>query len=326
METRLLDHELVREHTPMANLVPAVETAFAADARGNTVMPSKTYIDLPDYEGDFRSMPAYLRTDEWDAAGVKWVNVHPENPERYDLPTVLGTMIYSDPRNAYPLAIMDGTELTGRRTGAAAAVATDHLAVEDATSLGIVGAGAQSYTQLEAISSVRPIGKVVVNDTSEARVERFVETFGDEFDVRAGSISEAGHCDVLSTVTPVRSPIVALEDVGEHTHVNAIGADAPGKQELADEVLKSATLVVDNYEQSTHSGEVNVPWSCGILTREDIHATLGEVVTGERPVEKGGLTVFDSTGLAIQDVAGAHVAYEGASDAGAGTSFDLLGV
>ncbi len=326
METLLLDHDLVREHTAMADLVPAVEEAFAADARGNTVMPAKTYIDLPDYDGDFRSMPAYLRTEEWDAAGVKWVNVHPSNPETYELPTVLGTMIYSDPRNAYPLAIMDGTELTGRRTGAAAAVATDHLAIEDADSLGLVGAGAQSYTQLDAIATVRDIEEVVVHDTSTVRADAFVDTFAGEFDVRTGSVSEAGHCDVLSTVTPVESPIVSPEDVGEHTHINAIGADAPGKHELADALLKSATLVVDNYEQATHSGEVNVPWAAGVLTEADIHATLGEVVVGEKPANREGVTVFDSTGLAIQDVAGAHVAYENASRAGDGKGFDLLGV
>jgi len=326
METLLLDHELVREHTPMADLVPAVEEAFAADARGSTVMPAKTYIDLPDYDGDFRSMPAYLRTEAWDAAGVKWVNVHPSNPEKFDLPTVLGTMIYSDPRNAYPLAVMDGTELTGRRTGAAAAVATDHLAVEDADSLGLVGAGAQSYTQLEAIATVRDISEVVVHDRSEAAVEHFVDAFDDGFDVRGGTVSEAGHCDVLSTVTPVESPIVTPEDVGESTHINAIGADAPGKHELADALLKQATLVVDNYEQSTHSGEVNVPWAAGTLTESDIHGTLGEVVVGEKPAKREGITVFDSTGLAIQDVAGAHVAYENANESGEGEGFDLLGV
>jgi len=119
-----------------------------------------------------------------------------------------------------------------KRTGAAAAVATDYLAVEDALSLGLVGAGVQSYTQLEAISEVRPIEEVVVSDPDDERVQRFVETYEDRFDVCGGSISEAGHCDVLSTVTPVEEPIVGLEDVGERTHVNAIGADAEGKHEL----------------------------------------------------------------------------------------------
>jgi alanine dehydrogenase len=328
METRLLDRETVLEHTPMADLVPAVESAFAAHARGDVVMPAKSYVDLPRYDGDFRSMPAYLDAGEWDAAGVKWVNVHPNNRERFDLPTVLGTMIYSDPASAFPLAVMDGTELTGRRTGAAAAVATDHLARPDADSLGLVGAGVQSYTQLEAIAAVRPIREVVVADRNPDAVDRFREAVDDRFAVRGGSIRDAGHCDVLSTVTPVEDPIVEPEDVAAGTHVNAVGADAPGKHELADELLLAATLVVDDYEQATHSGEINVPWSAGRLDDDDLQGTLGQVVVGERPGRRSpeAVTVFDSTGLAVQDVAAAHVAYEGADAAGAGTGFDLLGV
>ncbi|ELY46308.1 alanine dehydrogenase [Natronorubrum sulfidifaciens] len=326
MQTLLLDSSDVDEHAALADVIDAVEQAFGAFERGDTQMPAKSYIDLPQYNGDFRSMPAYLATDEWDAAGLKWVNVHPDNPAEYDLPTVLGTMIYSDPETAFPLAIMDGTMLTMKRTGAAAAVATDYLAVEDATTLGIVGAGVQSYTQLEAISEVRPIEEVVVSDLDEDRVERFVEAFGDAFDVRAGSISEAGHCDVLSTVTPVEDPIVGLEDVGEHTHVNAIGADAEGKHELADELLQAARIVIDDHEQCTHSGEINVPYHEGVLTDDDIHGEIGELVVGAKDgrTDETGVTVFDSTGLAIQDVAAAHVVYENAHADGAGYDFGLI--
>jgi len=139
METLLLNPSEVDDNTDMAETIVAVEEAFAAYEDGRTRMPAKSYIDLPEYDGDFRSMPAYMDAGEWDAAGIKWVNVHTDNPGRYDLPTVLGTMIYADPRNGFPLAVMDGTTLTRKRTGAAAAVATDHLAVEDARSLGIVG-------------------------------------------------------------------------------------------------------------------------------------------------------------------------------------------
>ncbi len=131
MQTLLLNPSDVRENARMPEVIAAVEEAFAAYQRGDTQMPAKSYIDLPAYNGDFRSMPAYMNAGTWDAAGIKWVNVHTDNVERYDLPTVLGTMIYSDPRNAFPLAIMDGTTLTRLRTGAAAAVATEHLAVPD---------------------------------------------------------------------------------------------------------------------------------------------------------------------------------------------------
>ncbi len=326
METLLLDPADVDENAEMAEVIVAVEEAFDAYEADRVQMPAKSYVDLPEYNGDFRSMPAYMDAGEWDAAGIKWVNVHTDNPAEYDLPTVLGTMIYSDPRNAFPLALLDGTTLTRKRTGAAAAVATDHLAVADASSLGIVGAGVQSYTQLEAISTVRDIEQVVVSDKREEAVEQFVEQFDDEFDVRGGSIAEAASCDVLSTVTPVESPIVSADDLGEHTHINAMGADAPGKNELAPGIVTSAKLVIDDYEQCTHSGEINVPWSEGMLSDEDLPGELGKIVADKRPGRTAGdgVTVFDSTGLAIQDVAAAHVVYERATRDDNGTPFELV--
>ncbi|WP_281194512.1 ornithine cyclodeaminase family protein [Halorubrum sp. F4] len=336
MQTLLLNGEDVDENARMDRVIEAVEGAFAAYERGDAQMPPKSYIDLPEYNGDFRSMPAYMDAGDWDAAGIKWVNVHTDNPADHDLPTVMGTMIYSDPETAFPLAIMDGTELTMKRTGAAAAVATDHLAVPDATSMGIVGAGVQAYTQLEAIAAVRDIEEVVVSDLDEERVADFIDAFEDRFDVRAGSISEAGHCDVLSTVTPVEDPIVGPDDVGEHTHVNAMGADAEGKHELADDLLLDATIVIDDHAQCTHSGEINVPYAAGVLGDDDVYGEIGEIVVGNRAGRAGakdtgeegvsGVTVFDSTGLAIQDVAAARVVYEEADDNDNGYPFDLLGL
>lgn len=327
METLLLNRADVDENTQMAEVISAVEDAFEAYQTGRAQMPAKSYIDLPEYNGDFRSMPAYLDAGDWDAAGIKWVNVHPDNPDKFELPTVMGTVVYSDPETAYPLAIMDGTELTMKRTGAAAAVATNYLAVEDATSLGIIGAGVQSYTQVEAISQVRPIEEVVVSDLDEDAVARFIDYFDADFDVRAGTIPEAASCDVLSTVTPVESPIVSHEDVGEHTHINAMGADAEGKHELADEILLDAKLVIDDHAQTTHSGEINVPYNEGTLSDDDIYGQIGEIVVGEKDgrTAEDGVSVFDSTGLAIQDIAAAHVVYEHADDNDNGYPFDLIG-
>jgi len=327
MQTLLLGPDDVARHADRPSVIDAVESAFAADARGDTIMPAKSYIDLPEYNGDFRSMPAYVHAGDWNAAAVKWVNVHTDNPTDHDLPTVLGTLIYSDPETAFPLAVMDGTVLTRLRTGAAAAVATDHLAVEGASSLGLVGAGVQAGTQLAAIASVREIETVVVADRNADAQQAFVERFADRFEVRAGSIAEAAGCDVLSTVTPVESPIVEREWLADHTHVNAIGADAAGKHEHDDRTLLDGKLVIDDYEQCTHSGEINVPWSQGVLSDADIYGELGAIVAGDLPGREpdDGLTVFDSTGLAIQDVAAAHVAYENASTAGAGTDFSLVG-
>ncbi|QFU84528.1 ornithine cyclodeaminase family protein [Natronorubrum aibiense] len=327
MQTLLLSKEDVRENAEMADVIPAVREAFESYERGMAQMPAKSYIDLKQYNGDFRAMPAYLDTGDWDAAGLKWVNVHPDNSEKYGLPTVMGTMIYSDPETAVPISLMDGTELTMKRTGAAAAVATDELAIRDATTLGIVGAGIQSYTQVEAISEIRPIEEIVVSDLEETRTKQFIDHFADRFSVSAGDVSDAASCDVLSTVTPVRDPIVTLDDLGDHTHVNAMGADAEGKQELTNEVLLNAKITIDDHAQTTHSGEINVPYSDGTITDNDIYADLGEIIVGTKDgrTSDDGITVFDSTGLAIQDVATAHIAYHAAKENGNGTEFDLLG-
>lgn len=325
MQTLLLGPDDVEASIELPALVDAVAAAFRAYADGDVQMPAKSYIDLPQYDGDFRSMPAYVDADDWEAAGLKWVNSHIQNPDRHHLPTVMGTMIYSDPETAFPLALLDGTTLTRLRTGAAAAVATDHLARPEATSLGLVGAGIQSYAQLEAIATVRDIQTVIASDIDEEAIGALRERYGDAYDISEGDIEAAGTCDIVSTTTPVREPIV--HTVGDRTHVNAMGADAAGKQELAPAILQDALLVIDDYEQCTHSGEINIPWSEGLLHDEDIHAELGDVLTGRARGrnETDGITVFDSTGLAIQDIAGAHVCYERARDAGRGTEFTLVG-
>jgi len=325
METLILDSDDVTESTQITEVIDAVEGAFGAYARGDIQMPAKSYIDLPQYNGDFRSMPAYIEAEDWDAAAVKWVNVHPDNPDTEGLPTVMGTIIYSDPETGFPLALLDGTDLTRLRTGAAAAVATRYLAREDATSLGLVGAGIQSHSQLEAVSQVRDIETVVLSDLDEEAIREFEELYGDEFDIEEGSPNEAARCDVVSTTTPVREPIVS--EVGEDTHINAMGADAEGKHEIADEVLMNAKLVIDDYEQCTHSGEINVPWHNGVLDDDDLHGELGDVVTGkiDGRTDADGVTIFDSTGLAIQDVAAAHVVYEDAVANDVGTEFPLVG-
>lgn len=327
METLVLDRETIESSVDIVAVIDAVEDAFAAYARGDALMPPKSYIELPEYNGDFRSMPAYLDAGEWDAAGVKWVNVHPDNPDSHGLPTVMATIIYSDPATAYPLSIMDGTSVTLLRTGAAAGVATDHLAIEDATSLGIIGAGVQANTQLAAVAAVRDIEEVIITDIDERAVADFIDRYEDRFDVRAGSTADAAACDVLSTVTPVRSPVVDMADVGPHTHINAMGADAAGKQELDPSILTSGTLIIDDYDQCVHSGEINVPWAAGLIDDGDIDGELGDIVIGTdvgREQEES-VTIFDSTGLAIQDIATARVAFETARESELGDPLDLLG-
>ena len=284
-------------------------------------MPPKSYVDLDEVDGDFRSMPAKVE----GGAGVKWVNVHPDNPDVFGLPTVMGLVVYSDLESAYPLAILDGTELTRLRTGAAAGVATRHLAASDAQTLGLVGAGEQAKTQLAAITTVRDIDRVVVTDLDGTAVERFVDyATAEGFDAEEGTPQDTAACDIVSTTTPTREPIVQAEWIPSGTHVNAIGADAAGKQELDPTVLTDAAVVIDDWKQCAHSGEINVSVANGIFTREDVAAEIGAVVTGEIGELRDRTTVFDSTGLAIQDIATAQQLYEAAREANEGTLLDIV--
>lgn len=318
-KTLVLTQADVRSLVDMAAAIPAIESAFAAHGRNETQMPVKVYLDLPQFDGDFRAMPAYYG----DSAGVKWVNAHPHNPERHGIPSVLGMYILSDPATALPLAVMDATLLTAIRTGAAAAVASKYLARPDAKTVGFVGSGVQARSLLAALRVVFDDLEVVASDVSADAAEAFAEESGG----RVGELAEAAGCDIVCTATPVRDPIVRREWIRPGTHINAMGADAHGKQELATQILLDAKVVIDDWDQACGSGEVNVPLETGALSRDRIHAALGEIVAGLQPgrESRDEITVFDSTGLAVQDVALARLVYELAKENGVGIEVDFVG-
>lgn len=308
----------------MDDVLKAVEYAFKLEAKGKVIQPPKVYVDLPEYQGDFRAMPTYID----GSVGVKWVSVYPNNPQ-YNLPTVIATIILCDPKTGYPLAIMDGTYITDMRTGAAGGVAVKYLARRDSSIIGIIGAGRQAKTQLLAISKVLPrIEEVKVFDLDRVTSLRYAEEMGAKLNLNTHpvkTIGEAAEADIVVTVTPSRKPIVKKRHIRPGTHINAIGADAKGKQELEANLLKGAKVIVDNVEQASHSGEINVPFSEGIIKLEDIYATLGEVVAGMKAGRENDeeITIFDSTGVAILDVICAKLAYVEAKRRGI-RGFDIL--
>lgn len=322
-EIMVLSAEDVRGLIDVRSVIEAVEGAFREYAEGKARMPAKTYLDLPEYGGDFRAMPALTA----GFAGIKWVNVHPRNPER-GLPTVMATIILNDPATGEPLACMDGTVITNYRTGAAAAVASKYLAKASAKNLGLVGLGEQAKTQLLCIAELFPLEEVKVFDTNEGAVEKFLRQFAGFNLTRCHGVREAVAADIVSTTTPVTSPIVKREWVKEGTHINAMGADAKGKEELDPDLLRgeNVRIIVDDMEQAIHSGEVNVPISHNLLDERKISGTLPEVVAGRgKGREKDEeITIFDSTGLAIQDIAVAKVVYERAKERGQGSVCRLL--
>ena len=323
----LLPDSAVRSLLTSAEAVHAVERGFLDFARGVARMPAKLYLEFPEHAGDLRVMPASLGTE---FAGVKLVNSHEHNPAR-GLPSVVGTYVLFSQETGMPLCLMGATALTAVRTGAASGVACRYLAKPDSSTLGLVGSGVQATFQLRSIASVLTITSVRVwaPERDAARRDAFIEEMRVEFPdlalMAAASVEEACRADVICTTTPSRFPLVLREWIGAGTHINAVGADGPGKQELDPGILSVAKVIVDEWHQALKGGEVNVPVSEGILEESDIAGTLADVVTGEVAgrVSPEEITVFDSTGLAIQDIAVATLVYERAVEQGAGTRIDL---
>ena len=319
MPTLLLDRNTVRTLMRMADVINVVEEAFKMCGEGKGRMPAKVYLSVE--QGDFRAMPAALP----GCAGMKWVNVHPRNPS-LGLPSVMAVLIYNDPETGYPLAIMDATEITAYRTGAAAAIASKYLARRSPHTMGVIGAGYQAYTQILAHAELFNPISINAFDISRAAVDRLGQSLP-HLSIKSCSVQEAASCDIVCTLTPSRSPIVKREWIRPGTHINAVGADAPGKQELEPSILKEATVVVDDLTQASHSGEINVPIEKGLYSADEVYGTLAEVIVGRKKgrIDSKAITVFDSTGIAVEDIAVAKLLFDKAQQAGGYPSIDLVG-
>jgi alanine dehydrogenase len=320
VRTLVLTGSQVEKLLDMGEVIMAVEGAFRFKGQGKVQMPAKVYLDFPRYGGDLRTMPSYV--EALDISAVKIVNSHPNNFKEHGMRTVMGTLLLIDPRTGAPLAFMDATHLTDMRTGAASAVASKYLARKVPKVLGVVGAGNQAKTQILALmTQYGGFEAVRVCDTYPEKAWELVRDFGRRHRDRLRSmeaVPSPKECvtgaDVVVTATPSRKPIVMDDWVSKGTHFNCIGADAPGKQEMDPMILKRACVVIDDWEQASHSGEINVPLHAGIFSRREVHAEIGEIVAGLRPGRRSEdqVTVFCSTGLAIQDCVTAKLVYDAA--------------
>ncbi|WMW22569.1 alanine dehydrogenase [Methanolobus mangrovi] len=326
MDILWLEQSDVKTVLNMPLTLSAVENGFREHGLKKVQMPPKSYLYFNEHNGDLRTMPSFM--EEQDIAGVKIVNVHPDNREK-GLPTVMAVIVLNSTETGAPLAIMDGTHITDMRTGAAGGVAAKYLARPDSHIVGMVGTGGQARTQLLALSEVMDIEEVKVtcrNIAHCASFEKDMKPFINcDFTPKDG-IKDVCDCDVLVTTTPVREPVVMSEWVHEGTHINAIGADAMGKQELDSVLLKRSKIIVDDIVQASHSGEINVPLSKGVISQSDICAELGEVVAGIKQGRQSDedITIFDSTGLAVQDLVTANIVYTKAVGMGIGKKIKLF--
>jgi ornithine cyclodeaminase/alanine dehydrogenase-like protein (mu-crystallin family) len=273
--------------------VARTREAFLRHHAGDWEMPPKLYVDAPP-GGDFRAMPA--RGDGY--AILKWVTSFPGNPAR-GLPVVTGALLVSSAETGELLAILDTAAVTSLRTGAAAAVSAQALAREDAATAAIVGCGVNGSWAGRCLAAAGYAGGVCTDLRPEA-----AEALAAELGWRAGSLADALACDVVVTVTPGDRPVVEAGDLRHGQHLAVLGADAHGKAELTPAAIGRCELFCDQWEQASSGGELAGPVARGEVARSDV-TDLGAVLAGERPGRSGpeAVTLFDSTGLAIQDLA-----------------------
>jgi alanine dehydrogenase len=266
-------------------------------------MPAKIYLQSPPF-GDFRAMPA--RGD--GVALLKWITSFPGNPAR-GLPTVMGVVCLSDAETGAPLMLLDARAVTALRTGAVAAVATQALATDSARTVGIIGCGLHGAWTGRCLAAAGYDAGVCADPR-----EDLAGALAAELGWSAGTRAEAVRCDVVCCVTPGAEVVIDAGDLRPGLHLNMLGADGPGKAEATVGAVASCALFCDEWHQASHGGELAGAITAGLVARDQV-TELGAVLAGEaqgRPGVGGDevVTLFDSTGLAIQDLAVARAAYD----------------
>jgi alanine dehydrogenase len=300
----LFSAEAVYEAVSPDRAIGAVREAFVAYARGEWTMPSKVYVAAYP-AGDFRAMPAL----GGGHALLKWVTSFPGNPT-LGLPTVMGVVLLSDASNGTLKAVLDAAAVTALRTGAAAVLAAETLGRAGAETAAVVGAGVNGRAAARTFAARGR--EVVLFDVDRARAEAVAAELGA---VVAADVEEALAADLLVTVTPGHEVLLEPGTLRPGQHVSLMGADGPGKAEIAVDELLRTRIFCDDWEQASHNGELVHALQAGRLRREDV-TDLGSVLAGSAEGRRNEeeITAFDSTGLAIQDLAIALAALERVDD------------
>lgn len=324
--TLVLTRQEIATLLSLDDCVALVEEAFRSHAEGRSFPPA--VLGVQTLDGGFHVKAAGLRLAR-DYFAAKINGNFPQNLQRVGLPAIQGIIVLCDAGNGYPLAIMDSMEITALRTAAATAIAARHLARADARVLTICGCGTQGRVHARALAKVLPLVRIYAHDRDARQAEAFARELSVDLGLEFLAVDDLAaavrNSDVCVTCTPSHEPLLGPEDVRPGTFVAAVGADAPEKQELDPRLLAAATVVVDHLDQCATIGELHHALESGLLTRTDVHAELPEVVAGLRSGRTAAseITVFDSTGTALQDVAAAAAAYERALTAGRGVAVTL---
>jgi alanine dehydrogenase len=324
--TLLLTRHEVAELLSLDECFTAVENAFRSHGEGKTSPPG--ILGMHALDGGFHVKAGLLVAGRTYFAAKANANF-PQNMQRFGLPTIQGIIVLCDAQNGYPLALMDSIEITIVRTGVATAIAAKYLARPDSTVATICGCGNQGRIQLHALKKVLPLERVYAYDNDSSRARQFADELSAALRIEAQVAHDLSRAvrqsDVVVTCTPSRQYFLKKDDVAPGTFIAAVGADSSDKQELDPALLVSNKVVVDILDQCATIGELHHALEKNLMTQSDIHAELGEVVAGRKSgrVSKDEITIFDSTGMALQDAAAAAVVYEKAIGLGKGMTVDF---
>jgi alanine dehydrogenase len=288
----VINHDAVLAAVTPADAIGLVREAFVRHHRGDWEMPAKVYLPSPPY-GDFRAMPARGE----GIALLKWVSSFPGNGAN-GVPTVSGVVVLSDATNGAPLAVIDARAVTSLRTGAAAAVAARALGRADAATVGLIGCGLNGASTARCMVAAGYGPGICADPRPQA-----ARALADELGWEVGSTADALACDIVCCVTPGAEPVVNTGDLRPGIHLNMLGADGSGKAEATIDAVIGCELFCDEWEQASHGGELAGACAAGVVTRDQV-TMLGAVLDGQSPgrTDPQAMTMFDSTGLAIQDL------------------------
>jgi alanine dehydrogenase len=326
-EIIILSREEVRSCLPISEAIKAVTDAYKAFAEGLVEMPPVVHLDVAKYRGevDIKSGAA----ENFGLIGTKIASGYYDNP-KLGLPPGVAVIILMDLKTSMPLAIMDGSYITAVRTGAAGAVAASVLARKEVRMVGVIGSGTQGRMQVLALKELFPLEQVKVYNINESNSKKYAVEMSERLGIDVQAVKTVKNAvsdvDIIVTATPSKKAMVMDEWIQSGVHINAIGADGPGKQELDPRIMQRAKIVVDSLKQCRVIGEIQHALAQGLIQESDIHAEIGEILIGKKLGRETDeeITLFDSTGLAIQDIAAAYVVYQLAKQKKMGQRVKLL--
>lgn len=328
MKTLILSRADVSELLNMADTITAVEEAYRTFNSGFAIQPPIMSIDVPENNGELDVKACYSQSNS--TITVKTAVGFWDNKANYDLPTLLATIILYDGKNGFPLCIMDGSLITGYRTGAAGAISAKLFARKNSKTVGVIGSGGQARMQAMALKEVLPIETIKVWSPSPEELAAYKADMEKALGIKVipcETVKEAVQAaDIVITTTPSKHALVSSTYIKTGTHIVAIGADMEGKQELDPLIFKNAKIVVDSKAQCLQRGEARNPFISGVIKDTDIYAEIGEILLKKKPgrENEGEITIFDSTGMGIQDNTVARMIYNKALEQGKGLFLSLL--